>query len=377
VTSSPTGAYGSAQEAALDRLFAALADRHAPARAWAATGRPVVGYVGTEVPLELVMAAGALPVRITGWPPGDTSDVAVCGRAFDGTELHIAAKLLAGDHAPLDLVLVAHDCEASLQLFYLLRELRRRDPAGVPETHLVDLRHLPRPSTTAYNVVRLNQLVTLLEQRLGTTLTDDAIARSAERLDATRAQWQRLLALRVAPPRLTGTEAFAVVDAAGALPIDEYLPLLERVVAEVETRTPVPGHPAFLTGSAHDGPAVYETIETAGFVIVGEDHAGSTVFATPVGPAPTIERLAEWHRDRGPTTASATAAQRAAATAAAVRRTGAACLISYARTLDEAPAWDFGAQVAASGVPAAFVAGSEFGSIDLQPLRSLLRAQAG
>ena len=43
------------------------------ARQAAATGQRVVGYVGHDVPVALILASGALPVRLRGHPDAGTS----------------------------------------------------------------------------------------------------------------------------------------------------------------------------------------------------------------------------------------------------------------------------------------------------------------
>jgi hypothetical protein len=129
----------------------AYEDRAGVARRWRGAGRPVVGYVGADVPVELVTAAGALPVRLAGNPARDRS---LADRYLDPASRSILAGLLAGEQE-LDLLLVSNDCEGSLRLFYAIREMRRlgREP-GLPRTHLVDVLHLPHRTTMRYNRVR-------------------------------------------------------------------------------------------------------------------------------------------------------------------------------------------------------------------------------
>lgn len=107
-------------------LRAAHDDPLLHARDWAARGRPVVGYVGADTPVELITAAGALPVRLTGRPGRDTRRArAYLDGAVDPHTVNLLAGLLAPEGLALDLLVLTHDCDASVQLFHTLRELRR------------------------------------------------------------------------------------------------------------------------------------------------------------------------------------------------------------------------------------------------------------
>jgi hypothetical protein len=116
-----------------------------------AAGTPVVGVVGADVPPELVEAAGAVAVRLTGEPePPSAEALHVLGAAVDAPTLTLLTRLLAGGATGLAGLVVSRDCQSSLALFYALRELRRLDPEReLPPVHLLDLLHLPRASTTS------------------------------------------------------------------------------------------------------------------------------------------------------------------------------------------------------------------------------------
>ena len=334
----------------------------------AATDRPVIGYVGQDVPVELVTAAGALPVRLAGAPGTDvTVGQTYLGAGVDRWARSVLTRLLAGEYGPLDRLLVARDCEASLRLFYAIRALRRVDPSSaLPETYLVDLLHLPHWTTTRYNRVRVTELVAVLERWTGTRLTPDAIAAAITLHDERRRLLRAVSALRRAdPPRLTGVQALAAFGA--VLPVAEHNELLRDLTGStVDGRTRV-----FLTGSAHDTPDVYRVIEDAGCVVVGEDHDWGDLQAVRLVGEPTLDALVERYQYNGPTAARASISDRAAHTARAAVECGADIVLSYVRANDDAPPWDFPAQaeaLRAHGIPAVLVDRQEYGAIDLTSL---------
>ncbi|CAM3520151.1 2-hydroxyacyl-CoA dehydratase family protein [Kibdelosporangium persicum] len=326
---------------------------------------PVIGYVGQDVPVELVTAAGALPVRLAGRPGTDvTAGETYLGRGVDRWVVSVLTRLLGGEYGRLDRLLVSRDCEASLRLFYAVRELRRVEPGlGLPEAYLVDVLHLPHWTTTRYDRIRFAELVAVLERWTGTRLTPAAVAAAIGLHDERRELLRAVSALR-RELRLTGVQALAVFGA--VLPVAEHNQLLRDLMeSSLDVHS---GRRVFLTGSAHDTPDVYLVLEKAGFVVVGEDHDWGDLLASRLVGEPTLDALVERYQYNGPTAARASIADRAAYTARAAVECGAELVVSYVRRNDDAPPWDFPAQAAAlraHGIPAVLVDRQEYGSIDL------------
>ncbi|MGP3936021.1 2-hydroxyacyl-CoA dehydratase [Nonomuraea sp. KM88] len=355
---------------ALAALEEAYARRGAPpAASKARTGgrTAVVGYVGADMPVELLTAAGVRAFRLTGDPgSGSALGDRYLGRGVDPVARSVLARLLAGSFGELDRIVVSRDCEASLRLFYALRELCRVEPgSGLPEAYLVDILHLPHRTTARYNRRRIGEFAARLEAWTGRPLD---LAGAVAAHDVRR----RLLAAaaelrRAVPARLTGRQFLAVANA--VLPVDEHVALLERLLVEADQLPEHAGRRVFLSGSDHDTPHVYEAIESEGLVIVGEDHSfGGPFVNEPVG-AGGLDALAERYHHGGPTAHRGTAGERAARAAAAVRHCGAELFVAYCRAGDEAPAWDFPAQRAALDIPAVLLEHQDYGRADLAALR--------
>ncbi|GAA3594807.1 hypothetical protein GCM10022419_092560 [Nonomuraea rosea] len=356
-------------------------------------GGPLIGYVGADVPVELLTAAGFRPLRLTGDPgvPATLGD-RYLGRGVDPAARSVLTRLLTGAFGDLGRVVIGHDCEASLRLFYALRELRRIEPgAGVPEAYLVGVLHLPHRSTARYNRRRIGEFAARLAVWSGRPLDVAAAVRAHD-------ERRRLLAAvaelrRAVPARLTGREFLAAANA--ALPVAEHTALLGELLAQAGRLPEHRGRRVFLSGSDHDTPHVYGAIEADGHVIVGEDHsfgdpqaerrvgaggldsqAEHGVGAGGLDPqaehgvgAGGLDVIAEHYHESGPAAQRATAAERAAHAAMAVRRCRAELFVSYARTGDDAPAWDFPAQRAALDIPAVLLDRQDYGRADLAALR--------
>lgn len=386
-----TGALRALTEAYADRAGAAARWREARGRDGdtAAPGL-VVGYVGGDVPVELLTAAGALPMRLWGDPTIDTDPGdRYLGRGLDPVARSVLTLMLAGTYGELDRLVVSRDCEASLRLFYAIRELRRIEPAlGLPEPYLVDLLHLPHRTTFLYNRRRLDQMRERLGAWTGKPISDSEVATAIELHDEQRRLLEITAGLRrCSPARLSGSEFLSVVGAGTTMPVVDHIELLSRLLADAQGDAHdgggapaqadagawlvLQGTRAFLTGSSHDTLDVYRALEGAAFVVVGEDHDwGDLLFERAVG-VPSLDALTERYQYNGPTAQRATVDARAQHTAFAARRCGAEVLIGYARRNDEAPPWDFAAQRNATELPAAFLEHQSYGRIDLAGLSGL------
>ena len=352
--------------AALTQLLAHAADRMTVARRWRAGGHPVVGYVGGDVPVELLTAAGVLPVRLAGAPEHDTAvGDRYLGHGVDPSARSILSRLLRDDYGQLDGIVVSRDCEASARLFYALRELRRVEPAlALPPVHLVDILHLPHHVTTRYVLAKLSELRAAVETWAGHTITDADLAEAIAVHDRLRRRLTEVAELRKQlPSRLTGTQALSVIAATTTMPAQEALELVQKLLEEGTSLPEVVGTRTFLTGSGHDTTAVYAELERCGLFVVGEDHDwGELLHHREVG-RPTWLALAERYQHNGPTSPRASIRRRAEHAEAGARACRAETLVSYVRSHDDGPPWDFPAQRAAAGLPAALLECQPYGGL--------------
>ncbi|SOD98338.1 2-hydroxyacyl-CoA dehydratase family protein [Blastococcus haudaquaticus] len=360
-----------------ERLAELYAARPELARDLAAGGTPVVGVVGADVPAELVEAAGAVAYRLHGSPDVVSDEArAVLGAALDPVAHSVLTRLLDGSLAFLAGLVVSRDSQASLQLFYALRELRRLEPGrGLPPVVLLDLLHLPTGHTARYDEVRLRQLAGQLTRWTGTPATPDRLAGAVGAAGEVRALLREVGSLR-REARLTGTTALHAVGVATALPAADAVPLLRQVVVGAVGEVPA-ARRVFVTGSGQDTDELYRALEQEiGCLVVGEDHDWGAS-AGPAEPAGAdLAALGVAYRDRGPAAPTASIARRAAATAEAVRGARAELLLAVVREHDEAPAWDFPAQAAAVDVPAVLLARQPY-RVDLAKLREVVGVAAG
>jgi hypothetical protein len=202
----------------------------------------MIGYVGVDVPVELL---GPDYTRLAPIDGVDTTFAdRVLGRGVDEPTRAILAGLLE-DAYDVDAVVLCHDTEHTVRLYTSLRALGR-------DADFVDVLHLPRESTLAYNRRRLQELAS----RLGTTPQIAAANRIRDRV-----------------------AELGVLRRAGRVSSVEALACLRDPLREPEL-TQCDGTRVFMLGSGHDSPDVYAEIDARGWVVVGEDHSwGESVYA--------------------------------------------------------------------------------------------------
>lgn len=355
-------------------LRAAHDDRGLHARRRSAQGLPVVGYVGCDTPIELITAAGALPVRLAGRAGRDTTHARTyLDGAVDPQAVNVLAAILAPeDRDPVpDLIVITHDCDASLHLFYTLRELRRIGAESFPPVHFVDLLHLPGEATRHYNLGRIRRFTDQLAAWRGRAIDEAELAEAVADHDAARTA--RTALRRHRADALSGGEALRWYAAGTAMPAREYADTLTKALTGNVTRPA--GRTLFVTGSTHDTPDVYDALEDDGWLVVGDDHDWGDGGDQPVIGEPTLTALTN-HYTRAVLPMTARPPHLIASTTRdTIDSTGAGYVLTYCRRYDDAHLWGRPAQATAAGVPAALLRDQPYTGVDLPALSTQLLTQ--
>jgi len=219
---------------------------------------PTVGYVGADVPRELIEAGGSAALRLA--PRRDVDTTAadrILGPGVEASVRRVLAGLLEGAY-PVERVVLCHDSDHTLRLYTALRRL-----APKIELLFLDLLHLQRPSSLAYSRARIEELA----HALGSRDVDHAIRTS----NRARALGPRLADLRRAGA-VAGADALAVLGAGTALPAARYAELLEAALGELAPDG-APRRSVLLLGSEHADDGVYAALDELGATVVAETHS--------------------------------------------------------------------------------------------------------
>ncbi|MER7606461.1 2-hydroxyacyl-CoA dehydratase family protein [Nocardioides sp. NPDC127503] len=302
---------------------------------------PRIGIVGDDVPRQLVLATGAVPQRLLGsWHEAVSAEAGELLGTVDAVAGLILDGLLSGRHDDLAGLLVCHDSQANLRIFYVLRILAQRGRLPFP-VHLVDAPRLSSPTARRFVGRQYSRLLEFCEQVTGHRADTRSLHHAAERELAVGRALETMRERR-RTGRCTGAAALRAYHAAAATPPENAV----AAVTEAQAPTAPGATPVYVTGSNHPDPGVYDALERTGdVVVVGEDHdTGDLAWLGVAVEAPTIgeviDGLAAAHLARPAAATGGLAAARAAYTARCAEQAHARAALALVREHDDAPAWD-------------------------------------
>jgi benzoyl-CoA reductase/2-hydroxyglutaryl-CoA dehydratase subunit BcrC/BadD/HgdB len=245
----------------------------AEATASAASGIPVVGITSNTVPWELIRAAGAFPCVINSGNPNhmDIGNFMEEG-VFEGRIRSIFGAAISGDLQHLSLLLISRTSEQEYKLYLYLREVARQDPKRrIPPVYLYDLLHTRSSESYSYGLERTQQLKERLKDMIGKPISSDALQQAIEESNSARKVIRKLLCLRQPEPRISGTEALALIGSSFFVGRDKFARLAEQAVKLIEHCNPLSGKRVLITGASLNNRGLHRAVEMNGAVVVAED----------------------------------------------------------------------------------------------------------
>ena len=225
-----------------------------------------VGVACSYAPLELLHAAGLVPVRLRGlgasapaadaWLPSFACPIVrgLLGAAQQGLLDSLAA------------VVIPHTCDSMQELAGIWRAIR----PGPPLFTLAEPVCVEGQRAAAYLREELLALGQALASQLGRPVSDGALAQSIALYNRLRRAARALDALR---DRMTASQAWAAIAAAWELAPEQYVPLAEGLAQALQSAGPRParGPAVLLAGSILDEPLIPQIIDALGGRVVGDD----------------------------------------------------------------------------------------------------------
>ncbi len=319
-----------------DRVNAVLND---PLGAAAAGG--ALGYVGLDIPPDLLLAGDAvschLPLRI----PRDTARTGQWLESSFPLWTHsVLGSWWDGEFDCFDHVIFSRGDDASHRLYYYICELQRQGRIGGPRPLVFDVARIARDSSRRHTASAIRDLM----RQLG--IEEAALQYGAEQAN----EWRQLFAHIHGERRGPGSFYERVVRA--SLYADPRA-LLQGWKPQLMNRA---GAGVVLAGSSPPDDRIHLAIEQTGWTVVAElydrglGRLGAQVdAAAPDLPRAVAERWLEHHFT------SRDSSDPAVELIATVRRTGAVAAILWCSREDEALAWRVAGQRAAlqqAGIPA-------------------------
>jgi benzoyl-CoA reductase subunit C len=268
------------------------------------SGQKVFGWLCTYVPEEIMHAAGALPLRITGYSQeteleDGSAYLYVNNCSFSRSCLQLG---LRGEYDFLDGVVGGSTCDGARRLFDLWRQY-----VGTPFHHVMTI---PRKFTEEAHALYFSQVAQFkehLEAFLGAEITDESLRESVELYNETRELLRSLYDLRkVSEPPITGADTMEVLNASIHMPKESFNENLRSLLQDLSASPKRHKGRARLmvAGSVLTNPEFVKCIEEQGALVVTDELCTSTRYwSDPVilnGSGPPLQAISRRYLNNFP-----------------------------------------------------------------------------
>ena len=369
------------------RAFAALRDiyehREQAAARWRAQGGKVVGELGCDVPDELLIAAGVLPVRVYADPAKELRQTdTYLEYAFDPVIRAQFEKLVDGTYGEqLDTLAISNSTDVIIRTYLYLRELKRVEPEKpIPPIDFIDWLFTRNRLHQVRNEHTVSLFRDTVETWAGKPVTDEDIRKAAETCNENRRALREMALLRRGSEvRISGSEALVIIGSAFFMERSEHTRLVREVTRDAAAWPVLEGPRVFFTGSDQEDTKLYELLEAAGMVIVGEDHNwGDRFYERDYNTAYSpVRAIVDRYMLREFSSKKAFVSQRVAALEREVGAARADAVLFYTNIYEEAASWDYPSQkktLEAKGLKTACFAKMEWPVSKNEGLQDALKA---
>lgn len=251
-------------------------DRAKAVRAWKASGKKTVWTMGCDVPDEVIIAAGMLPVRTF----GQFGEQPMCDKylelSFGPVWRGQFERIVDGQMTELmDYIAISRSSDMLIRLYYYFREMKRFEPdRPIPPMTFIDYELILRNSRSqAWNEESVQLFIKQIESWSGTKITEEKLRAAAEVCNENRRALADFAALRYGEEcRVTGSEALVAIGATLFMEKSESTALIRQLTEDARQWPVVEGTRIFYIGSCQENTEVYDCIQALGGNVVSEDH---------------------------------------------------------------------------------------------------------
>jgi benzoyl-CoA reductase subunit C len=265
------------------------------------TGKKIIGYMCTYAPEELIIAAGAHPLRLF----GSNKNILLADGHLQSyccsLVRNVLEDALGGDLNLLDGMIFPHTCDSVQRLSDIWR---LNVPSGFHLDVVLPVK-LDTESAKNYYVDVLKRFRSDLEKELKVRITDDDLRKSILLYNDIRGGLKKIYDLKMRNPEaISGKDIFTLVRAAFIMDRPAYLKIIQNVIKELQKSSgpakKETGKRLILSGGICSHPDIYSVIEEAGGAVVRDDLCtGSRYCEGMIGEAgDPITALAERYRQR-------------------------------------------------------------------------------
>ena len=328
----------------------------------------VLGWFCTYTPIEIIHAAGFLPVRIY----GGTIRVELAGSLVPNfvcpymrTSLE---RALRGEYKYLSGVIQGYTCDAPCGMMSIWQE-----NAGPGLLHTVPLPYNSDENARTFYRHTLNELIDKLAE-VGGKVTPASLGRSLDLYAGIRNKLLSLYELRLQGISVRSARDFyTVLEAGNCMPPEDYLALLANLTVAVENQVAIKedGIPVLVSGSIVEQLWIFDLLEAAGGRVVADDLCNGYRFCQPAdgAGADPMERLIDRYVNRFPCPARSNIEDRVPRVKELVEKSGAKGVIFILQKFCTPHLADYpalAAELKDGGIPVLLVEMDESGNIEGQ-----------
>ncbi|MBI5115606.1 2-hydroxyacyl-CoA dehydratase [Candidatus Poribacteria bacterium] len=236
--------------------------------AWKEAGKRIIGTVCSNIPEEVLHAAGLLPVRLRAPGLHDTSNAdSQLHRINCSYTRSILEELLRGDLEFLDGIITTNTCDHMLRLAGEIQ-----DQAGV-FVHYFSMYHTLGNAAAEWFVREMERLIARVEESFGVEVAERNLRQSIAVYNRTRELMAGINELRKKdPPAVSGAEYLRIVLSGMSGPKERFNDRIEALLPELRNRRAgEAGLPRLMiVGGACDCPEFIDFIERKGASIVAD-----------------------------------------------------------------------------------------------------------
>lgn len=241
-------------------------------RAISSDGKKVFGYFCTYTPIEMIHAAGFLPIRIAGGHgrvelADSLTPNFICPYVRQATE-----RALKGQYDYLSGVIEGYTCDVVCGAVNVWEDNFKGELF-----HTIPLPYDDYPADREFFKAVLNELKEKLEA-VGGKVSDESLDSSLTLYEKIRGIMLRFIDIRVRGNfPLSAAEFLIVVRAGFVTPPEDYLIMLEELSRDMEAiahKTETKNNkriPVLVSGSLIEEPRIFEILEESGGVVVADD----------------------------------------------------------------------------------------------------------
>jgi benzoyl-CoA reductase/2-hydroxyglutaryl-CoA dehydratase subunit BcrC/BadD/HgdB len=307
----------------VEPFVCALSESEDRLRELAGNGKKIVGYFCTYTPVELLHAAGVLPVRIMGGVGQVDDAYSLAPNFICPTLLLSLEKALKGRYDYLSGIVQGYTCDVACGLVNIWEE-----NIGGEIFHTIPLPYNDSPEAREFFRSCISELNETLEKTLGVKFTEASLGESLALYAGIRnlvlELYEKLYAGRLP---LSSGDFFSIIQSGFVMSPEEYLIMLRELMEEIKEAEADRGEgvPILISGSLVEDPRAFKILEDVGGLVVADDLCtGFRHFYPASGEgSDAVERLIDRYMKRFPCPSRTRAKERVPLLIDLVKRSGA------------------------------------------------------